>query len=98
MKINQDYELQTGSSTGSAPEVISVHPSYTETYITINALAVGTMSLRVKANGGDAFETPDSNTIDLSTKRTFIVSDIQLDEIELSVSPNAAYDYRIEQR
>ena len=98
MIINKDHELQNGSSDGSSSVVIPVNNKVTDTVITINGLGSGTATIRAKADGGDSFESIDGGSLSLSTNRTLLISDFQLDEVEISVSPSAAYDYRIEQR
>jgi len=98
MKIVRDLAVQTGSDTGSSPLELAVDASYTETIVTVTALASGTFTVRAKSQGGDVFETIDGASINLSTHRTIRIADAQVESVELSVSPTASYSYRIEQR
>lgn len=97
MKISRDQSTFTGSDTGVSPLVVSIDSDYTENQITITGLATGTMTVKYKAQGGDVLETFTNNTLDLTTARTIKLEGLQLEEIELSVAPAAAYNYRIEQ-
>ncbi len=96
MRAVKNYLLASGSSAGASAEEISVSNQFTTYIITITGLATGNLTVRAMAEGGDAFETVDDGTIDLSLKRTIKLDGFQLDEIELSVDNATAYSYRIE--
>lgn len=96
MKILDNGTRNFGSD-GSSPEVIELDKSYDVTEITLKDIAAGTAVLRAKSANGDEFETVDNGTIDLSSKRTWLIDGFRLSEIEITIAPATSYTGTIRQ-
>lgn len=85
-RIDQSYTI------GNTSLIVDCDDSYTEHEIVINTLATGTVTARAKVRGADSFESVVDGSIDLTANRSLIISGRQIDEIELTVSPDASFD------
>jgi len=96
MRAVKNYLLASGSSAGASAEEISVSNQFTTYIITITGLATGNLTVRAMAEGGDAFETVDDGTLDLSLN-AFLRWRVSCGmRLNCQLKTATAYNYRIE--
>ena len=76
---------------------LDISSQYFNSAITIIGLAVGVMTVRAKADGNPVFEDVLNGEIRLDKNRTLTIRNTQLDALEFTVTPEAAYTVRVKQ-
>lgn len=56
-----------------------------------NGRSSGVITIRIKTLGSDGFEAPDNNTIDLASKKTWLLHNCPIEAIELADAGVGAY-------
>ena len=82
---------------GTAAAELEVSGQYRNNAITIVGLAIGIITVRAKASGNTIFEDVINGTIRLNKNRTLTIRKTQLDALEFTVEPPAAFTVRVKQ-
>jgi hypothetical protein len=89
--------VYVGSSDGTSPLDLPISGQYFDNAITITGLAVGIITVRAKASENPVFEDVLNGEIRLDKSRTLTIRKTQLDALEFTVDPEAAYTVRVKQ-
>jgi hypothetical protein len=87
----------THNVTATGTSTLEISRQYAHNVITVAGLAVGTFTVRAKEQSNTVFEDVVYGTIDLRNTRTIIIEDVQLKELEFTVTPEAAYTVKVKQ-
>ena len=82
---------------GTSPAELDISSQYLNNAITIIGLNTGIMTVRAKASDNPIFEDVLNGTIRLDKNRTITIRNTQLDALEFTVEPNAAFTVRVKQ-
>ena len=82
---------------GAGIDELELSSQYRNNAITIIGLDTGIMTVRAKAADNPVFEDVVNGTIRLEKNRTLTIRRTQLDALEFTVSPEAAYTVRVKQ-
>jgi len=93
MKANVREETFAGTSAAE----LDISSQYFNNAITIIGLAVGIITVRAKASDNPIFEDVINGTIRLEKNRTLTIRNTQLDALEFTVEPPAAFTVRVKQ-
>lgn len=94
---NSFTKVMTGSGEELVQAADGLQNQYQLNKITINGLSTGTATVRVISKGGDELESVSGGTITLTTNKTVIIAETNLDQIGITVSAGTAYTVSIEQ-
>jgi hypothetical protein len=93
MKPNVREEVLSGVGA----QELELSSQYLNNAITIIGLDTGTMIVRAKASDNPAFEDVINGEILLYKNRTLTIRNTQLDALEFTITPEAAYTVRVKQ-
>lgn len=82
---------------GSGAETVDISSQYTRTSFTVVGLSTGILTVRVKPIGAIEFEKLINGEVNLDFHRTLTISNNQLESLEFTVTPEAAYTVKITQ-
>jgi len=89
--------ISEGTFDGIGAAELIVSSQYKNSAITILGLATGIITVRAKASDQVVFEDVLNGEIRLVTSRTLTIRNTQLDSLEFTVNPQAAYTVRVKQ-
>ncbi len=93
MKPNVSEEVFSGAGA----QVLTLSSQYLNNAITIIGLDTGIITVRAKASDNPVFEDVLNGEIRLDKNRTLTIRNTQLDALEFTVTPAAAYTVRVKQ-
>ena len=82
---------------GTSADELDISSQYFNNAITIIGLDTGIMTVRAKASENPVFEDVINGILRLDSKRTLTILRTQLDALEFTVEPNAAFTVRVKQ-
>ena len=82
---------------GTVAAELEISSQYRNNVMTIVGLDTGIMTVRAKASGNTIFEDVINGTIRLDKKRTLTILRTQLDALEFTVDPPAAFTVKVKQ-
>ena len=82
---------------GVGASELDLSSQYWHNAITIIGLDTGIMTVRAKASGNSVFENVINGEIILSKNRTLTIRNTQLEALEFTITPEAAFTVRVRQ-
>ena len=89
--------VRTETFDGVIPGVLDISPQYSDYQITFIGLDAGVMTTRAKHDNGTVFEYVNNGQIDLAIAKTLRIKGYQLQALEFTIEPEAAYTVTVKQ-
>jgi len=95
MKVTNSETIK-GSHDGQTKLVLDVSRGFTEYQVTVTGSEAGIVKVEGRAQGSSSYEDWLVQTIDLSQRKTVVLSGVLLSKIRISIDTPVVFEYRLE--
>lgn len=89
--MKSDKRKVSKEMTGSGAETVALDGGYLGNYIVISGRSTGTLTFRARPLGADEMNTISDGTLDLTEKTAMTITDVPIEELEITASTVGAY-------